>query len=270
MLLFDPLYDALVSVFIEHQKLSTQDLHTHINKEYPISLPNFYKVVSKLLDEQILIKDAGKLSLHSRRIGEFGEVADKLKKTYFETWFGPIDLKEWEMMNFQANSIKDIDGIWGDVFLNVHRLHETSEPMYVYHAHPYYALWMHKTEMTFFAAAQKKAAVFLLFSDTCFLDGYWSDLYIKAGMKHVAMSKKHPFLQDGYCLNVIWDYIFEFMYPKTISEYFKVFFSSVHEISQFNKELFGKIFEMKWDCKVTLRRNKKDAEMFKKEFKKYF
>jgi len=37
-----------------------------------------------------------------------------------------------------------------------------------------------------------------------------------------------------------------------------------------NKELFGKIFEMKGNCKITLRHNKKDADMFKKEIKKYF
>ena len=58
MLLFDPLNDALVSVFIEHPKLSTQELHTYINKEISVSLPNLYKVIGKLLDEQILIKES--------------------------------------------------------------------------------------------------------------------------------------------------------------------------------------------------------------------
>ena len=85
MLLFDQLYDTIVVIFIEHQKLTTQELHKHINKKTTISLPNLYKIIGKLLDEQILIKEAGKLSLHSRRIGEFCETADKLKKTYFET-----------------------------------------------------------------------------------------------------------------------------------------------------------------------------------------
>jgi len=270
MLLFDPLYDVIISIFIEHQRISTQELHKYINKAIAISLPNLYKIIGKLLDEQILIKEGTMLSLHSRRIGEFYETADKLKKAYFETSSHPIDLKEGEMINFQANSIKDIDGIRWDIYLAVHRLHDISEPMYIYHAHPYYALGMHKTEMAFFTAAQKNTTVYLLFSDTWFLDNYWAELYTKAGMKNVAISKKHPFLQDGYCLNVVWEYVFEFIYPKNISEFFKVFFSSTHEVKQFNKELFGKIFEMKWDCKVTVRRNKKDAEMFKKEIMKYF
>ena len=104
---------------------------------------------------------------------------------------------------------------------------------------------MHKTEMAFFTAAQKKTTIYFLFGDSCFLDTYGSDLYKKAGMKYVTISKKHPFLQDGYCVNVVGEYIFEFLYPKTISEYFKVFFSSIHELKQFNKEFFGKIFEMK-------------------------
>jgi len=270
MLLFDPLYDALVNVFIEHPKLSTQELHKYVNKEISVSLPNLYKVIGKLLDEQILIKESWKLSLHRRRIEEFCETGDKFKKIHLEAPLHSIELKEGEMVNFQANSIKDIDGIRWDAFLNVHRLHDASEAMYVYHAHPYYALWMYKTEMAFFTAIQKNGTAYLLFSDTWFLDKYWADLYKKAGIENVAISKKHPFLQDGYCINVVWEYILEFVYPKTISEYFKVFFSSVHDIKQFNKELFGKIFEMKGECKITLRRNKKDAEMFKKEIKKYF
>lgn len=270
MLLFDPVYDILIEAFIEHQKLSTQDLQKYINKNYPISLPNLYKIIAKLLDEQILIKEWGKLSLHSRWIGDFCEIADKLKKVYFESPSRPIDLKEGQIINFQANSIKDMDGIRGDVVLNVHRLHEKSEPIYIYHAHPYYALWMHDTEMAFFKAIQKNTEVYLLFSDTGFLDTYGLKLYKKVGINNVVISKKHPFLQDGYCFNIVWEYIFEFVYPKAISDYFKMFFSSIHTEKQFNQELFSKIFEMKWECKVSLRRNKKEAEMFKKEVMKCF
>ena len=62
---------------------------------------------------------------------------------------------------------------------------------------------MHDTEMNFFSSVQKNTAVYLLFSDTGFLDIYGAQLYKKAGIKHIATSKKHPFLQDGYCLNVV-------------------------------------------------------------------
>lgn len=68
MLLFDPLYDTLITSLIQHKEVSIQDLHAHVSKEYQISLPNFYKVISKLLEEQILIKEQGKLSLHNRWI----------------------------------------------------------------------------------------------------------------------------------------------------------------------------------------------------------
>ena len=110
MLLFDPIYDRLISAFIEYHKLSTQELHTYINKHYQISLPNLYKVIAKLLDDQILVKETGKLSLHSRRVEDFSTTANKLKEAYLETSYN-INLKEGEIINFQANSIKDMDGI---------------------------------------------------------------------------------------------------------------------------------------------------------------
>lgn len=271
MLLFSKLYDVLIKTFLEYEKSSIQELHKNVNKEYKISLPNLYKVIAQLLDNQILVKEWWKISLHKRRILEFCEIADDIKWKHLQPSLRHIDLKEGEIITYEANSIKDIDGVRWDVFLAVHRIHNKPEPMYVYHAHPYYALGMKETEMTFFLQAQKISQnVYLLFSDTSFLDKYWSELYKKEGMKNVAVSNNHPFLKDGYCVNVVGDYVFEFLYPKTISEYFKVFFESVHNIKQFNTELFKKIFEMKWTCKLTVRRDSNQARNITKVFQKEF
>lgn len=272
MLLFSPLYDSLIRVFLESGKLSIQDLHRQINKEYPISLPNIYKIVAKLLDDQIFVKEWKKIFLHKRWVLDFCEMANKMQEKLQQ--FLPIsnvDIEEWKIVTYKANSIKDIDGIWADVFLMIQKSHQNPEPMYIYHSHPYYALGMKETEMSFFLQAQNISHdVYLLFSDTCFLDKYWSDLYKQAWMRNVTISDKHAFLKDWYCIAIVWDYLFEFLYPQSISEYFKVFFESVHNIKQFNEELFKRIFEMKWNCKITLRCSSKDANQFKKQILKFF
>jgi len=69
---------------------------------------------------------------------------------------------------------------------------------------------------------------------------------------------------------VIGEYVFEVLYPKAISNAFKFFFDSINEIEQFNADFFHTIFEMKANCKLTLRRNTMQAYTIKKVFEKLF
>jgi hypothetical protein len=62
----------------------------------------------------------------------------------------------------------------------------------------------------------------------------------------------------------------EAVFPDIINQYFKAFFDNIQNIKNFNPQWFQNIFKMKCECKIHYRRNKKDADMFKKEIKKYF
>lgn len=73
-------------------------------------------------------------------------------------------------------------------------------------------------------------------------------------------------MKEGYCITVVGDFIFEVLYPPEISDYFKIFFESVTDIKNFNAELFHRIFEMKANCKLTLRRDAIQAESTRKIF----
>jgi hypothetical protein len=79
-----------------------------------------------------------------------------------------------------------------------------------------------------------------------------------------------PFLKDGYCVTVVGNYIFEVIYPKVISDYFKIFFDSIKDLKDFNAGLFQRVFEMKADCKVTVRYDEAQAKNIVKVFKKVF
>jgi hypothetical protein len=64
--------------------------------------------------------------------------------------------------------------------------------------------------------------------------------------------------------------VFEVLYPTEISDYFKIFFDTIKELKDFNAELFHRIFEMKANCKLTLRRNKAQAAMTRKVFQEAY
>ncbi len=269
MILFDQLYDIIIHKLIDHKWASIQELHIYITREYQISLPNFYKVIWKLVDDQIIIKENGKLFLHNRRVLGFLDLADELKKTYLSETSNITLLLEWQSMYHEATSIESLDWVRGDWMLAVNRIYGKEESTYVYQAHPYYTLWMNKTEMAFFSQANKLADVYFLSWNIGFLDTYWTNLYTKIWIK-AKNSDKLPFLKDGYCVTMVGDFIFEVLYPKEISDYFKIFFDSIKDIKDFNPDLFHRIFEMKANCKLTVRRDNNQAKNIKNIFNKEF
>jgi uncharacterized secreted protein with C-terminal beta-propeller domain len=75
-----------------------------------------------------------------------------------------------------------------------------------------------------------------------------------------------PFLKEGYCITVVGDFVFEVLYPPEISDYFKIFFDVITDIKDFKADLFHRIFEMKANCKLTLRRDEMQANATRKIF----
>ncbi len=269
MLLFESIYDSIIHKLIDHKWSTIQELHTYLKKDIKVSLPNFYKIIGRLIDEQVVIKEDGKLFLHSRRILWFLDLADELKNTYLTEKSSVAQLKEGQSIYHESSSIESLDWVRWDRMLAVNRIYGKEESTYVYQARPYYALWMNKTEMAFFKQANKVADVYFLTGNENFLDKYGTNLYKHIGVMALA-SDTVPFLKDWYCVTVIGDYVFEVLYPKEISDYFKIFFDTIKDLKNFNETLFHRIFEMKANCKLTLRRDSNQAKNIKKAFQKEF
>jgi hypothetical protein len=77
-------------------------------------------------------------------------------------------------------------------------------------------------------------------------------------------------LQDGYILRILWDYILEFLLPEPLQNLFAQFYAKVQKIEDFDLDLFLSLFKIKTKCKLTIRRNKKDAEAMKKNIRQFF
>lgn len=269
MLLFSNTNDEIIQALI-HKKWSTiQELHTHIEKRVSISLPNFYKRINRLIKEQIIIKENGKLYLHNRRVLGFLNLADELRNAYTHGNSSINDLQEGQSLYHEASTIEWLDGVRWDRMLQISKIYQKKETSYVYQSRPYYALWMHDTEMAFFTAANKFAPVFFLSWNTKFLDLYGTEEYKKIWIQALA-SDKLPFLKEGYCVTVVWSYIFEVLYPKELTDYFNIFFESITDLKKFNSELFYRIFTMKASCKLTLRKDTIQATSIKNIFIKTF
>jgi len=264
------IYDTIFTILSQEKEHTIQSLHKTINKQEKISLPNFYKIIDQLLEKQIVTKEQGKIRLHSTWIVSFLNLAENIKQGYLNDNSMNIELMEWEQKTFYTSSLIDLDNIRANTLSTIVLKHDTLEAVYFYNSHTYHILGMQETESVNFKNRWKQTPkTYFLVGNETILDMYGAELLGLQGID-VICNNKTKLMKEGYFINVAWDYIIEVIAPQSLTQYFKTFFDNTKKIKDFNPELFQQIFKMKANCKLTIRRNKKDADMFKKEIKKYF
>lgn len=266
MLLFEEIYDAIIHTLAEENSITIQDLHKNIVTSIRISLPNFYKIISKLVSDQILIKEGGKISIHKRWVLWISLLSEKLNQWNNENNVQEIiQLKDGQSLEYFWWNILEIDGLWWNLMLTLNIHYWKTVDTFVYQSHPYYMLGSRDTEIWFFEQEKELTTIHFLTGNTGLLDLYGIQFYKDLNISTCA-NDFVLFPKEWYCITVIGDYIFEFIYPDHITEYFKLLFETTKLLDFYNPELFKKILETRVRCKLAVRKNRKHAEEIRKKF----
>ncbi len=266
-----PLQSTILEVLGSKQSLTITELHKRLKKEaVTVSLPNLYRMVSQMIDSQMLVKTYGKISLNMVWIGHLTGFLDTVNRTYVEhrTEEFQFPLKEQERREFFADSLMSLDPVWSHVLLKMTREPQT-HPSYMYNSHPWYSLGMRETETRFYQGMVARGnPLIILYGNDTFLDRYGEKL-IRVKNVHASIDTHTPFPAEGCAIWVCDDHILECVFPPAITKHFSFFFSTVESISQFDAELFSDIFHMKAKCKIAVRRDTKEAAKLRAIFEKY-
>lgn len=267
MIFFKPVYDAIITTLIQHTALSIQDLYWHIKHSQKISLANFYKVIQKLVEQQVLYKEQWLLYIHSKRIVALQRIVNELQSTYQQ--HRTILPKPWETLRYNANSLKELDGIRDEVLLTMARKYWKSQPFYNYNAHAYnfYGMWNLDKGLFEQLSTLSNQCYMVLWNDTP-LDTYAASIYSKTWVR-TTCTTTHTRPQKWYYLNLMWSYSVECVFPTIVSEYFETIFSTT-DISTINQPSIQLMFATKVPCKITVKNNEKHAERLAGLFKKIF
>ncbi len=262
---------TLVCTILSDQKwLTVQKLYNIVKRTVTISLPNFYKIIAKLIDEQVIVKKNMKLQLHDMRIQHTLMLADKIKLHYIQDEEVHIEkLKPWQSQVFEAPSLYDVDILWTDALSKLYAKY-TWDIAYYYNSHPYHILGMtQKEKWNLTALGKKMAKTYFLFWNTSFLDIYGSEL-LQMQWYEIRCINTTSFPEEWYCINIIWDYLIEILFPDSITQYFKIFFESVHNTKWFNTEMFTSIMKMKATCTLKIIHSPEHAKKMTSKIKQYF
>ena len=261
-----PIYSAIVELVAVRPGMTIGELAAQLQKnmKIKISLAHVYRIVTRMLDTQVLIKVHGTLSLNLMWVSYIEFVASRAKRIIQHT--DDFPLKQGEKRTYDAKSLFDVEAIWNHILVSLYR--ETKEmKLHKYYSHAWWQLGRSAEEITFYKQLKQHGIdCHWLFGSDTFLD--------RVGAKRVnevfraITTNRPPFPKNGYNLSIYGDTIIECILPEKIDKHFQFFFDHVKTMKQFDDELFIDIFSMRASYKVTVWRNAKQAQILRQNIMK--
>jgi|CXWL01.1.fsa_nt_gi hypothetical protein len=271
---FDPIHPktgAIIELLAEKKVLSTKELMRLLAEERGITMSpaNFYKLVSKMLEHQMLVKSSDHVSINltwATTVYKFANLMHEQIESNISA-FPPF--KPGERRTFNADSLDRIDPIWTHLVLYLFS-QEKDENIYAYESHPWFLLGRPATERRMYESCATQGKIInMLYGNKTFLDEYGFQM-LKSTSCIGAITDQPPFPKTSYNLWLCGDYIIECFFPELVDQYFDSFFRTVKSTNDFDLKTFSSIFHLKVPTQLQVTRDKKKAETLRKSFWKYF
>jgi hypothetical protein len=263
-----PVYSSVIELIAVYPQITTAELYEHLTKKQKIalSLPQLYRIITRMIDSQIIIKVHGKLTLNLMWISYIEFIAGRAKRIIQHN--DEFPLMEGEKKMYQAGSMFDLEAIWNHILVSLYRLLQEKE-IYKYYSHAWWQIGRNAEEINFYKQLKERGIQsHWVFGADSFLD--------RKGAAHInqvfdsVLTKEPPFPKDGYNMNVYGEYIVECILPEKISKRLSYFFEHVRTEKAFDEDLFIDIFSMNAPCKITVWRNKKQANILRQKLAAHF
>lgn len=253
--------DDLIKILSKQNKLNTLQALKYLQKKHTISRPNFYKIISKLLKRQVLVKKWKELSLNAIRMMEYLDLAESIRQNIrWNTILRRLNIGETQ--RFEWDSLGWIDALYWDIYL---RLATWLKPDMIYHyqSHPHHSLAFLDKEIQFWENMKKtKSQNLMVYGNNDFLDQHGAKFVRIHWWAKTVTIKQNFFPEDWYILVVIGDYVVDMTFPDTVSKGFKFFFNTVNSIDEFHQDLYTSLFHQKNKFVINVSNDPRRAEKF--------
>lgn len=261
---------AVIGVVSKQKDLSVQWLYEQVcNAGISVSLPNFYKIIAHMVDDQILIRPKGRVQLHALFMRYLFGLTEASTKAYFDQENSSIHhIAVGQQESWEENTLYDLNVIRMDLLWQLVKMHEW-ETSYHYCSHPYHLLatpLKEKTNLEELTTSEDKS--YILIGNNTFLDRYAAQQLADDKFLIKCADKETPFPTEGYCVDIIGDYIVECMLPQNMSEHFVPFFQTIVWIEWYKPELLCQVLKMKSPCTIKLIHSPEHAQKMKMKIKK--
>lgn len=272
----------ILDILSKKPRMRTKDMYDLFCSKYPksITIQGFYKIIRNMLNDRILVKDGGLLSIDTIWINRLVDFIDMLKQNYLEikALTAHVLMDEGETNTFTFDNIVKMDNFWGHALNMVKHfyLDNNHENKNAYSKN-YFALFQiartesenviihsfESADMKWYMASANQTFLNKLVPKIIDDDNFHFINYSMNG------NREHTLFKN-YWVTVIGDYIFESRLPKYIFELIEKIYNEVQSIAEFNADKINYLFLEPGKSKLTISKNKNKAEIIRQEIKSLF
>jgi len=245
-------------------------LGTLQSKEPGISKETFYRVLRKLLKEEVLNKHATIYELNRywlQKIYRFSKKHIEINQN--SDIHNILSFQEGDKLNYTFKNPNLMGIYWAHTYDMIFEQHDPKIPILIFHPHEWLIHTRIESESFFLNRFQddKKLCLFSIGGNTNLDKVFQKDwqnphLRINTGISYN--------LKDREYINVLGDFIFKVTVSRKFSNDLDKFFTTYKEISDQNLDKLKKICTRNDKTKMTLIRSKKNADQWRTKFKKDF
>ena len=262
--------DFLVELLHQQESSGPALLEKARAKDADISKETFYRVLRKLLEEEVVNKQSAIYQLNRhwlQRIYRFGKKHIETNQSIDADHI--LSFEEGDKITYKFKNPNLMGIYWGHTGDMIIESHNPKIPMLIYHPHE----WLIHTRIaseTFFLNrfTEDKKLVFFSIGGNTEIDTQfkktWENKYRQIGTNINLGLKKTEYL------NVFGDFIFKVTTSTRFAEDLEKFFKKNLKITEENKAELEALCNRRDTTKMTLTRSKKEADKWRTKFSKYF
>lgn len=278
----NPPESLILDILSKKVKLTSKETFEYFSNKYhkKMTIQGFYKVIRKLLDNRILLKDGAHISLDSFWINRVIEFSKNIEATYIQTKvsFANVLLEEGESRRFEFENIIMMDNFWAHSLNLVRHYYENNDyrDKNIYSRNYFSVFHIARTE-----SENINTQYFGMSSMNWYMASGSNTFLNKLPMKLITEKSYRQFIFDfdeynkniktvvgkNYWVTVIGDFIFEAKFPNYIFELIEEIYNNTQSIADFNADKIKKLFYEPGKAILTISRDEKQAEELRQDIK---
>lgn len=237
-------------------------------KDSSISKETFYRVLRKLIEEEVVTKQKKIYQINRQWLQRVYRFSKKYVEVN-ETAHDIVSLEDGDKITYKFKNPILMGIFWTHAYNPIFNAHNPKDPILVFHPHEWLIHARTKSELFFLSRFKDdKKAVFFALGSTSPIDREFKQKHSNDFVQ-VGLGLNLGFKKTEY-INVLGDYIFKVSVSKRFSEDLDTFFKKNPIINQENSLELEKLCNRKDPTKITLVRSKKEAEKIRIKFNKHF
>ncbi len=270
----NPLLNAILEILAESPSLPVRELHVRIQKDkhYPVTIQHLYRIINRLIEAQIVLKEKGNLTLNRIWLGQLNHfataAAGQLEKDQVSSLSLP--LRSGQHVIIRTDSLLGLQAMWYHTLAQLYT-HLKKQPTEIvkYYSHAWWLLGSDDSTEKFLKKIKEIGiSCYWLLGNTTKLDSEALRHYEKHFTIRIA--PKAPFPSEGYCVNVFGEYILECIFPKTIALQFQLLFSDKNAKREDSLAVLKDLSGIKARYSMKFWRNAELAEEIRAKVKLHF